>query len=94
MSTGGLAHTHRSPPSWKENRQKNHHPPTRRPLAEPPRFNYYGFIEDELPSDLWFSKLFPDDLEKWVRCRDAETEKLLLDIHSDWVWDKIRYESI
>ena len=40
-----------------------HHKPTRGPLAEPPMLDYDTFIEKTLPSDIRFSKLFPNTIK-------------------------------
>lgn len=62
-----------------------HYVPTTRPISEPPIFDYDDVIENTLPSDIRFSKLFPNDIQRWTRCRDAETEKLLHGKYLKWV---------
>ena len=47
-------------------------------------FDYDDFIEYHLPSDIRFSKLFPNDIKKWVRCRDVVMEMLLLHYYTGW----------
>lgn len=64
---------------------EEHHLPTKRPLAEPPMFDYDDIIENRLPSDTRVSKLFPNDIERWTRCRDLETEHLLLRDYMAWI---------
>lgn len=52
----------------------------------PPMFDYDDFIENKLPSDIRFSKLLPNDLVRWIECRDVRTEDLLHN-YLDWAGD-------
>lgn len=72
--------------------QELHYIPTGRPLAEPPMLDYDDFITNKLPSDKRFSRLFPGDIEKWIRCRDLETEQLLLGEYRECVRTTMYYE--
>lgn len=83
---------HCSPPRGDKYCQSPHHLPTQRPLAEPPMLDYDNVIENELPSDIRFSKLFPNDIERWVRCRDVETERLILTEYLDWALNMQCYD--
>lgn len=69
-----------------------HHIPIQRPLAEPSMFDYDNFIENGLPSDIWFSKLLSNDIRRLVRCRDAETGRLLLYNYTNWAFDMDNYQ--
>ena len=55
-------------------------------------FDYDNFI-GILPSDIRFSKLFPNDIERWTRCRDHETEWLILLEYEDWAKELKDYDS-
>lgn len=66
---------------------QEHHLSTRRLIAEPPMFDYDDFIENRLPSDIQFCKLFPNDVVRWTRCRDVHTGGLLIHDYRDWVRD-------
>ena len=50
-------------------------------------FDYDEFNQNKLSSDLRIKKLFPNDIQKWVRCRDFKTEELLLDDYRLWASD-------
>lgn len=55
-----------------------------RPIAEPPCFNYDRFVEENIPSDLKYKILFPDDISKRTDYRDLRTERDLLAMYIDW----------
>lgn len=48
-------------------------------------FDCDDFIKNDLRSNIWILKLFPNDIEKWVRCRDVERERLLLSEYMGWL---------
>lgn len=55
-------------------------------------FNYDELIEETIPSDLRFKKLFPEDLERSRNCSYAFTECQLLDDYPGWAIDAELYE--
>lgn len=56
----------------------------RRPVSEPPQFNYISFVRRVIPSDRRFKVLFPDDIEKRTRAKDLLIEHELLDWYHAW----------
>lgn len=59
------------------------------PLEQPPQFNYEQFVDECIPSDFRFKKLFPADADvgKRSRYRDMRTEDELRELYRDWAFD-------
>ena len=66
-----------------------HYAPSGRPHGEPPILDYDDIIKNRLPSDIRFSKLFPNEIDRWIKVRDASTEEFLLADFLDWTDDMI-----
>ena len=61
------------------------YPPTSRPLAEPPIFDYDKFVvEEKIPSDARHERMFKKDIARDYRCRDALTGKKPVFTHGIW----------
>ena len=56
-------------------------------------FDYDTYIENTLPSDIRFSKLFPNDVQRWTRARDHQTEHDALVEYGLWAYHMRDYES-